>query len=157
MSQFNFRFQKILDLKENEKGFAQIQMADAMKKEQAGHQKSEAISAKIAEAESLKKEKEQGGINISELRMLELYIHQLQEQSVSSSRELEYLKSNVSKSQTQLQNKAQEEKTWGNLKQQETAKFQERNKVREQNFFDEMASTRFYRLSKASAAERGRA
>ena len=155
MSQFNFRFQKILELKENEKGFAQIQMADAIKKEEAGHQKNRLISDKILDAERLKKEKQQNGVNISELRTLEMYIHQLQEQSMSSVRELEYLKSNVSKTQNQLQMKAQEEKTWGNLKQQEHTQFVENNKVIEQNFFDELASTRFYRMSKASAAERG--
>lgn len=155
MTQFNFRFQKILELKENEKGFAQIQMADAIKKEQAGYQKSRAITDKLQEAVSLRGEKQQGGINIAELRMLEMYISQLQEQSTATNRELEYLQGNVSKTQNQLQQKAQEEKTWGNLKEQELSRFQEEKKVQEQNFFDELASTRFYRVSKASTAERG--
>lgn len=155
MTQFNFRFQKILELKENEKGFAQIQMADAIKKEQAGHQKSRAISDKLVEAEQMKREKQLGGVNISELRMLEMYIGQLQEQSSMSNRELEFLQGNVSRSQNQLQQKAQEEKTWGNLKEQELGRFQEEKKVQEQNFFDELASTRFYRTAKASIAERG--
>ena len=155
MTQFNFRFQKILELKENEKGFAQIQMADAIKKEQAGYQKSRAITDKLQEAVSLRGEKQQGGINIAELRMLEMYISQLQEQSTMTNRELEYLQGNVSKTQNQLQQKAQEEKTWGNLKEQELSRFQEEKKVQEQNFFDELASTRFYRVSKASTAERG--
>lgn len=155
MTQFNFRFQKILELKENEKGFAQIQMADAIKKEQAGHQKSRAISDKLVEAEQMKRDKQLGGVNISELRMLEMYISQLQEQSSMSNRELEFLQGNVSRSQNQLQQKAQEEKTWGNLKEQELGRFQEEKKVQEQNFFDELASTRFYRTAKASTAERG--
>lgn len=155
MTQFNFRFQKILELKENEKGFAQIQMADAIKKEQAGHQKSRAISDKLVEAEQMKRDKQLGGVNISELRMLEMYIGQLQEQSSMSNRELEFLQGNVSRSQNQLQQKAQEEKTWGNLKEQELGRFQEEKKVQEQNFFDELASTRFYRTAKASTAERG--
>lgn len=155
MTQFNFRFQKILELKENEKGFAQVQMADAIKKEEAGHQKSRAITDKLIEAEHLKKEKQQGGINIAELRMLEMYINQLQEQSSVTNRELEFLQGNVSRSQNQLQQKAQEEKTWGNLKEQELSKFKEEKKVEEQNFFDELASTRFYRVAQASTAERG--
>lgn len=155
MTQFNFRFQKILELKENEKGFAQVQMADAIKKEQAGHQKSRAITDKLVEAEQMKRKKQQGGINISELRMLEIYISQLQEQSSVTNRELEFLQGNVTRTQNQLQQKAQEEKTWGNLKEQELTKFQEEKKVQEQNFFDELASTRFYRVSKANTAERG--
>ncbi|WP_422121920.1 flagellar export protein FliJ [Planococcus sp. X10-3] len=155
MTQFNFRFQKILELKENEKGFAQVQMADAIKKEQAGHQKSLEITDKLSEAEHLKKEKQLSGTNIAELRMLEMYINQLQEQSTMTNRELEFLQGNVSRSQNQLQQKAQEEKTWGNLKEQELGKFQEEKKIEEQNFFDELASARFYRKSKASIAERG--
>ncbi|WP_033541478.1 flagellar export protein FliJ [Planococcus sp. CAU13] len=155
MTQFNFRFQKILELKENEKGFAQIQMADAIKKEQAGYQKSMAITDKLQEAEHLKREKEQGGVNIAELRMLEMYINQLQKESAVTNRELEFLKGNVSRTQNHLQQKAQEEKTWDNLKEQELYKFQEEKKTQEQNFFDELASTRFYRVAQATAAERG--
>lgn len=155
MAQFNFRFQKILELKENEKGVAQVQMADAIKKEQAGHQRSKEIIGKLSEAEQLKREKQLGGTKIAELRRLEMYINQLQEQSDMSNRELEFLKGNVSRSQNQLQQKAQEEKTWGNLKEQELGRYQEEMKVQEQTFFDELASTRFYRVAQASAAERG--
>jgi flagellar FliJ protein len=39
VTKFNFRFQKILDVKEIEKDFAQIQMADAIKLEEVGHRK----------------------------------------------------------------------------------------------------------------------
>lgn len=153
MTQFNFRFQKILDLKENEKGLAQMEMADAIKQQEIGHRKKEAIHKKIMDAERLKKEKQQDGVNISELRMLVNYIHQLQELLISSNRELEHLQNNVSRTQTHLQMKAQEEKTWGNLKQQELTIYVEQSKMAEQNFFDELASTRFYRTTQASLAE----
>ncbi|WKA53911.1 flagellar export protein FliJ [Planococcus shixiaomingii] len=155
MTQFNFRFQKILEIKGNEKGFAQIQMADAMKQEQAGQQKKEVIYNKLHDAELMKKEKQQGGVNISELRMLMDYIQQLQDQLLSSNRELDRLKTNVKKTQNNLQLKAQEEKTWDNLKQQKLILFEEQAKAEEQNFFDEIASTRFFRNSQASLAERG--
>lgn len=155
MTQFNFRFQKILDLKENEKGFAQLQMADAIKQQEAGYLRNEAIYQKIIEAEHLVKAKQEGGVNISELRMLVNYIQQLQEQLLASNRELELLQSHVARTQTQLQRKAQEEKTWDNLKQQKHSQFVEHNKTTEQNFFDELASTRFYRTTQAAIAERG--
>lgn len=155
LTQFNFRFQKILDLKENEKGFAQIQMAEAIKQHEVGHERNKAIQNKISDVEQLKNAKQQSGVNISELRMLEEYIHQLQDQSQSSKRELEYLQKNVSASQGILQKKAQEEKTWENLKQQKMNRFEEENKAAEQSFFDEMASTRFYRLTKANNLAEG--
>lgn len=105
------------------------------------------------DAERLKKEKQKDGVNISELRMLVNYIHQLQELLISLNRELEHLQNNVSRTQTHLQKKAQEEKTWGNLKQQELTIYVEQSKMAEQNFFDELASTRFYRTTQASLAE----
>lgn len=154
MAQFDFRFQKILDLKENEKGAAQLQVADAIKLQQAGYERNEAIYNKIIDAEHLKRTKQEGGINISELRMLVNYIHQLQEQLLASNRELELLQSNVMRSQTQLQRKAQEEKTWDNLKQQKHSLFKEHHKTAEQNYFDELAGSRFHRTSQA-AIERG--
>lgn len=155
LTQFNFRFQKILDLKENEKGFAQIQMAEAIKQHEVGHQQKRMIQKKISDAELLKNAKQQNGVNISELRMLEDYIYQLQGQSLSSERELEHLQKKVSASQGVLQEKAKEEKTWENLKQQKLTHFQEENKAAEQSFFDEMASTRFYRLAKANNLAEG--
>ena len=39
MTKFNFQFQKILDLKGNEKDFARVQMADAIKRHEAGYLK----------------------------------------------------------------------------------------------------------------------
>ncbi|EMF45200.1 hypothetical protein B481_3506 [Planococcus halocryophilus Or1] len=54
-----------------------------------------------------------------------------------------------------LQKKAQEEKTWENLKEQKLTHFQEESKAAEQSFFDEMASTRFYRLTKANNLAEG--
>ena len=118
MTKFNFQFQKILDLKGNEKDFARVQMADAIKQHEAGHQKKESIISKITRAEQTMREKQQEGMNISELREHENYIYQLQTQLMDSQRELEYLQNNVSKTQSHLQLKSQEQKVWDNLKEQ---------------------------------------
>ncbi len=154
MAQFNFRFQKILDLKENEKDLAQIQMANAIKQQQAGHKRNEAIYKKISEAELLKKAKQKDGVNISELRMLVNYIHQLQEQLLASKRELELLQTNLARSQNQLHLKSQEEKTWDNLKQRKHMQFVDDHKSAEQSYFDELAGTRFHRTNQAIAEGR---
>lgn len=155
MTQFNFQFQKILDIKENEKDYAQVQMAEAIKRHEAGCQKKEKILSKIIRSEQLMREKQQEGMNISELREMENYIYQLQTHLMDSQRELEYLQGNVSKTQSHLQLKSQEQKIWDNLKEQKKHQHIEKNKVIEQNFFDELASTRFYRIAKASLAEGG--
>lgn len=148
MAQFKYPFQKILDLKENEKGVAQIQMADAIKKQEAGLRKNDEIYQKLIEAEELKKQKQQAGVNIFELRMLENYINQLHEQLLAAERELVQMDSHVLNSQSHLRTKVQEEKTWVNLKKKKLIQFEEQMKVNEQNFFDELASTRFYRALK---------
>lgn len=147
MAKFHYPFQKILDLKENEKEFAQIQMAEAIKNQEESLRKNQEIYQKIIEVENLKKQKQQDGVNIFELRMFENYIHQLKEQLVSAERELEQMESNVLRTQSHLRVKVQEEKTWINLKNQKQSQFDERAKLSEQSFFDEMAATRFYRTS----------
>lgn len=150
MAKFHYPFQKILDLKENEKEFAQIQMAEAIKQQEESLRKNQEIYQKISEAENLKKQKQQDGVNIFELRMLEDYTNQLQAQLFSAERELEQMESNVLKTQSDLRMKIQEEKTWINLKNQKLTEYEEQIKLTEQNFFDEMASTRFYRSAKVS-------
>ncbi len=116
MATFHYPFQKILDLKENEKEFAQIQMAEAIKQQEASLRKSQEIYRKIIEIENEKKLKQQAGVNIFELRMLENYIDQLKEQLLSAELELAKTESNVTKTQSDLRLKVQEEKTWVNLK-----------------------------------------
>lgn len=152
MATFHYPFQKILDLKENEKEFAQIQMAEAIKQQEASLRKSQEIYRKIIEIENEKKLKQQAGVNIFELRMLENYIDQLKEQLLSAELELAKTESNVTKTQSDLRLKVQEEKTWVNLKNQQRSQFEEKEKLLEQTFFDEMAANRFYR---ALSTERG--
>lgn len=152
MAKFHYSFQKILDLKENEKEFAQVQMAEAIKKQEESLRKSSEIYQKINEVENLKKQKQQDGVNIFELRMLEMYIDQLKEQLLSAEHELAQTENNVLRTQSHLRVKVQEEKTWLNLKNQKQSQFDEKVRLSEQSFFDEMATTRFYR---AISSERG--
>jgi len=152
VAKFHYPFQKILDLKENEKEFAQIQMAEAIKQQEASLQKNQVIYEKIVEAETLIKQKQQEGINIFELRMLEDYLIQLKEQLIFAQRELKQMESHVVRTQSDLRVKVQEEKTWINIKNQKQSQFDEQVRLSEQSFFDEMATTRFYRVI---SAERG--
>lgn len=152
MATFHYPFQKILDLKENEKEFAQIQMAEAIKKQEASLRKNQEIYQKIIEVESEIKQKQQVGVNIFELRTLENYLNQLKDQLVSAELELSEMEGNVTQSQNHLRLKVQEEKTWVNLKNQKQSQFEEKEKLSEQTFFDEMAANRFYR---ALSTERG--
>lgn len=152
MATFHYPFQKILDFKENEKEFAQIQMAEAIKKQEDSLRKNQEIYQKIIEVENEIKQKQQAGVHILELRMLENYSNQLKDQLMSAELELAQLDSNVTKSQSQLRLKVQEEKTWVNLKKQQLSQFEEKEKLSEQTLFDEMAANRFYR---ALSLERG--
>lgn len=152
MAKFHYPFQKILDLKENEKEFAQVQMAEAIKKQEESLRKNQEIYQKIIEVENVKKQKQQNGVNIFELRMLEMYIDQLKEQLLSAEHELAQRESNVLRTQSHLRVKVQEEKTWLNLKNQKQSQFDEQVRLSEQSFLDEMATTRFYR---AISPERG--
>lgn len=147
MTKFRFSFQKILDLKENEKEFAQLQMANAIKKQEESQRRKDEIYQKIITTQNLMNEKQSCGVNVFELRMLENYVDQLKEQLMNSSRELENSQTLVSKSQNNLRMKMKEEKTWVNLKEKKLSEFIEQSKLIEQNLFDEMASIRYYRMT----------
>ena len=150
MAKFNYSFQKLLDLKENEREFAQLQMAEAIKQQDEAIKSNQKIHQKIAEVENEINQKQLAGVNIFELRMLEDYIHQLYDQLKSTERNLELMESKVIRTQGQLRTKVQEEKTWINLKDQKLIQFEEQQKLAEQNLFDEMATTQFYRRSTAT-------
>ncbi|WP_404330211.1 flagellar export protein FliJ [Mesobacillus maritimus] len=152
MATFHYPFQRILDLKENEKDFAQIQMAEAIKKQEESLRKNQEIYQKIIEVENEKNQKQLDGVNIFELRMLENYIDQLKNQLLSAERDLERLDTHVVQTQSHLCVKVQEEKTWLNLKNQRRKQFDQEMKQSEQALFDEMAANRFYR---ALSTERG--
>jgi len=150
VAKFNYSFQKLLDLKENEREFAQLQMAEAIKQQDEAIKSNQKIHQKIAEVENEINQKQLAGVNIFELRMLEDYIHQLYDQLKSTERNLELMESKVIRTQGQLRTKVQEEKTWINLKDQKLIQFEEQQKLAEQNLFDEMATTQFYRRSTAT-------
>ena len=152
MAKFHYPFQKILDLKENEKEFAQIQMAEAIKKQEASLRKNQEIYQKIIEVENEKNQKQQAGVNIFELRMLENYMTQLKDQLISAEHELEQMETHVTKTQNHLRAKVQEEKTWMNLKNQKLRQFELKEKSSEQTLLDEIAANQFYR---AFSLERG--
>jgi len=152
VAKFHYPFQKILDLKENEKEFAQIQMAEAIKKQEASLRKNQEIYQKIIEVENEKNQKQQAGVNIFELRMLENYMTQLKDQLISAEHELEQMETHVTKTQNHLRAKVQEEKTWMNLKNQKLRQFELKEKSSEQTLLDEIAANQFYR---AFSLERG--
>ena len=152
MAKFIYPFQRILDLKENEKEFAQIQMAEAIRKQETSFRKNQEILRKISEVENEKNQKQKDGVNIFELRMLEDYIDQLKNQLQVSEKELEHRDRQLVQTQSHLRVKAQEEKTWIQLKNHRLKQFDQEMKASEQAFFDELAANRFYR---ALSTDRG--
>src|SRR5690606_12186807 len=100
-----------------------INVAQAIKKEEEAQRKNEAIFSKIVEINRFQNEKQRKGVQISELRMLEHYKNHLEEQLFTSNQELEILQKHVVKSKTILREKAKEEKTWQNLKDEELTIF----------------------------------
>lgn len=156
MSIFHYPFQRILKLKEKEKESAQLQMAKAI-------QRHEKIELKLAELHSIflaaqeqLATKQEHGVSIIEIRRIEEYVEHLRKCLRLDQEDCRLAKKNVDKKQEVLHEKLKEEKTWFVLKEKQEQNFIERSKLLEQNQLDEMAGSRYYRLSHLRGDELGR-
>ena len=147
MSQFKFSFQRVLDIKENEKELAEIQMAEAIKKQAEAYKKNENIHDKLNATHDIIHQKQKEGIHVFELRMLGQYADQLKQELITSSREVRQVDGNVQRTQNHLRTKMKETKIWLNLKDKKQQEHHQQNKQIEQSFLDEMATIRFSRLT----------
>lgn len=147
---FRYHFQKVVDLKSNEKTQAEWMLSTAIGKLQTEEEhllqllnnKQEAIegiqSATVAKA------------SVSSLQEMQRYIHHLDECISRKSNDVKHAQVNVQRNQTFLNGKMVDEKVWLEARGKAKLKFQQEMLLREQNDLDEMATVRF-------AAKAGRA
>jgi flagellar FliJ protein len=147
MSSFHYPFQRILDIKEKEKESSQFKMAKAIQRQEKVEVRLSELQANMSSVQSQLNSKQQQGVSITELRMMEDYIEHLRKCLSLEYSEFKFAKKNVEKKQEVLLEKLKEEKTWIVLKEKQEQEFFEQSKIQEQSQLDEMATTRFYRHS----------
>jgi flagellar FliJ protein len=147
MRHFNYSFQKIVDLKNNEKTQAEWILSQAIVKVREEESTiSELHSAKDGLQEQLHTVSV-GKTTISEIMMLQQYVDQVNHQIILKNKDLEVAQKVMVTKQDVLTGKMLEEKIWAKAKDRAQQKFNEVMMKKEQEQLDEMATNRFRRLS----------
>lgn len=139
---YRYPFQKLLDLKTNEKEQAEWNLSDAI-----GQLQQEQLSLS-ALTEERSRVAEQLGLasarmtTISEIQLLELYLQRLDRQMHSKAKDVEKAKANVADKRQALSGKMMEEKVWTKAKEKAQIQFTATLLKKEQEELDEIALTR---------------
>ncbi|WP_246055276.1 flagellar export protein FliJ [Pseudalkalibacillus caeni] len=144
MAAFQFQFQRLLELKENEKGQAQVEMAEAVKKQEEMEKNVLKAQQKLSVLHNELAAVQLKGISIFELRRLEGHIETLKEKLVTEQRKLHNSSLQVDQKQAELVTKVKETKTWITIRDQQKQTFIEEQSKKEQIEMDELTSVRMF-------------
>ncbi|MFB6363965.1 flagellar export protein FliJ [Paenibacillus elgii] len=144
---FRYAFQKIVDLKMNEKTQAEWMLSEAIGKMHAEESSlAELEKAKYEMQEELHKSSSQV-TTVSNLLMLQNYVNHINGCIQLKHRDVQEAKTIVQLKQDDLTGKMLEEKVWTKAKERAFQHFSSEALKKEQNQLDEMATNRFKRLS----------
>lgn len=131
-------------MKENEKEYAQIEMANALRRQMEVEKEVELIEQKIATKRESMLNLQKNGLLITELVKLEEHISFLENQLLERRRGLKISVSLVNEQQELLSSKLKEEKTWYSIKETRLEEYRRGMKMREQNELDSLSSVRAF-------------
>lgn len=144
---FRYAFQKIVDLKSNEKTQAEWILTQAIgKMREEESSLSELFSAKDEMVEQLQSASAHKA-TISQLMMMQQYVDHLDHQIILKNKDLEQAQRVVSVKQNDLAGKMMQEQVWSKAKEKALQRFTSNMLKKEQEQLDEMATNRFRRLS----------
>ncbi|WP_284639041.1 flagellar export protein FliJ [Paenibacillus silviterrae] len=144
---FHYTFQKIVDLKTNEKTQAEWVLSEAMGRlRQEQSSLSELQQAKDKLSEELLRASE-SRTTISELKLMQGYLEHMDQCIHAKHQDVQKAQSQVQLKQEHLTDKMLEEKVWTKAKEQAFTRFTATMLKKEQEQMDEMATNRFRRLS----------
>ncbi|ALS21635.1 MULTISPECIES: flagellar export protein FliJ [Paenibacillus] len=144
---FQYAFQKIVDLKTNEKTQAEWMLSQAIVK----LREEESTLAKLEDAKKELQEKlhkvSENRTTVSNLLLLQSYVDHIDLRIRDKHQDLHTAKTNVQIRQDDLTGKLLQEKVWTKAKEKAYQKFSAGVLKVEQNRLDEMATNRYQRLS----------
>lgn len=144
---FRYAFQKIVDLKVNEKTQAEWLLSQAIGKMR---EEESSLSELHAEKNGIHEQLHQASSNkatISEMMMFQQYADHIEHQISLKNKDLEKAQQIVNVKQDVLAGRMMEEKVWSKAKEKALNRFNSNVLKTEQNQLDEMATNRFRRLS----------
>ncbi|MBO2945755.1 flagellar export protein FliJ [Paenibacillus sp. F411] len=140
---FHYAFQKIVDLKGNEKAQAEWMLSAAIGELKAQEQNLHQLLQKRDEIGHSLQQAAQKSTPISEMCRLQSYAEYLDTLIEQKNTDIEQAHSNVKHKQGKLTEKMLDEKVWMKAREKSLEKFRHESLLREQNELDELATVRY--------------
>lgn len=144
---FQYAFQQIVDLKENERSQAEWHLSEAIglfNREQKNllhlHEKKRSCKESILTSSV-------GSVPVSELQLLQNYVAHLNVQIEKKNEDVRQAEQKVQLKQHHLNERMMDEKVWSKAKEKAYEKFRVTALKKEQEMLDEMATVRHKRMS----------
>lgn len=140
---FQYSFQKVVDLKTNEKSQAEWLLSSAVGQLQAEEQTLTQLVGERNRVISAIQKAAEDCAPLSTIQELQACVNHLDQCITRKHRDVQYAQQNVQSKQTVLTDKMLDEQVWLKAREKANVKFQQEMLLREQNELDEMASVRF--------------
>ncbi|MGG3306365.1 flagellar export protein FliJ [Paenibacillus lautus] len=140
---FQYAFQKIVDLKSNEKTQAEWMLSSAIGKLQAEEKSLNELYEMRDQMYRAQQEVASRCVPVAEIRNIQVYAEYLEECIERKRDDIRIAHVNVTKKQKVLSDKMLDEKVWLKARDKSQEKFRHESLLREQNELDEMATVRF--------------
>ncbi|AWB44296.1 flagellar export protein FliJ [Paenibacillus sp. CAA11] len=140
---FNYTYQKVLDLKTNEKTQAEWMLSAAIGELQAEQRSLLQLQEDRQRVIAAIQEMAEKSSSLSQLQEMQQYADYLDHCIQKKIEDVDYAERKVEVKQAQLNNKMLDEKVWLKAKEKALSVFQQQVLLREQSELDEMASVRF--------------
>lgn len=140
---FHYAFQKIVDLKSNEKTQAEWMLSSAIGKLQAEEKSLNELYEMRDQMYHAQQEAASRCVPVAEIRNIQVYAEHLEECIERKRDDIRIAHVNVTKKQKVLSDKMLDEKVWLKARDKSQEKFRHESLLREQNELDEIATVRF--------------
>ncbi|WP_273851619.1 flagellar export protein FliJ [Guptibacillus spartinae] len=137
-----------MDVKENEKSQAQLEMAESLKVQVGLEYETHQLEKDIHAMRERLEQRQLEGLPILELLKEEEHIAYLEKQLERKRQQLNQVEHRVSEQQDTLASKVREEKTWQSIKETRKEEFDHDQKMIEQNELDDLNTVRAYMLAR---------
>ncbi|MFC7679606.1 flagellar export protein FliJ [Paenibacillus sp. GCM10028914] len=140
---FHYAFQKIVDLKNNEKTQAEWMLSSAIGKLQAEEKSLSDLFEMRDQMYDAQQEAAKRCAPVAEIRNIQTYVEYLESCIVKKQDDIQIAHVNVDMKKEILNEKMLDEKVWQKARDKSKEKFRHESLLREQNELDEMATVRF--------------
>lgn len=140
---FRYVYQKIVDLKSNEKTQAEWMLSEAVTQLQEEQRSLEQLFEDRKKTAAVIQDEMEHSASVIKLQELQRYMDYLDQCISFKTKDVHQAELNVEKKKSFLSSKMLDEKVWLKAKEKANNKFQHEMLLREQNELDEMATVRF--------------